>query len=233
MSDAAETMPSSLGFLSLPSELRNCIYELVLLHQLPVHPGVGYAYKREKILTPGLLRANKAVHREASSLFYGENRFGFTNVRLKEVASFFEQIGSTNAAYIRHVYIDFPLLDRLEPGHVTFEESGLRPLATIQSACTNLSTLMTSLASTDVVECTLSRVKVLQVTTEAFQLADTHFRAISSLREIIVEVDADLLSEQTRRIMKSHGWTINTIDTREGDAFGFDNYDSDSDSTDH
>ena len=48
----------------------------------------------------------------------------------------------------------------------------------------------------------------LALVTEALKLVDIHFRVISSLQEIIVEVYEDGPSDHIRRKMESHGWTI-------------------------
>jgi hypothetical protein len=96
------------NFLTLPSELRNRVYELCLLHQESLDPWTAYNQRQE--LTPGLLRANKTVHREASSLFYAQNRFNFTMATPDDVALFLRTIGRNNADYIRQVRVDFPNL---------------------------------------------------------------------------------------------------------------------------
>ncbi len=45
------------------------------------------------------------------------------------------------------------------------------------------------------------------IVTAAFELADTHFRAISSLQEIIVKVSGDGRSSYIRGKMERLGWT--------------------------
>lgn len=223
------TTDTPASFLSLPSELRNGIYELILLHEEPIDP--WFDYNRRQKLTPGLLRANKAVHREASSLFYAQNRFDFTKGTLEDVASFLEQIGSNNAAYIRHICVDFPRFLYLDPSDVTLEEESVGILANIQSGCANLSTLTTSLYSTNAMELRLDNLDNPKIVTEALKLVDTHFRAISSLQEIIVEVYEDGPSDHIRRRMKSHGWTISTTEyveeedwSRSFSDFDYDDY---------
>src|SRR5436190_16020525 len=99
-----EDMPPN--FFSLPGELRNRIYELRLVHQEPIYPWTDYNPRLG--LTLALLRANKTVHREASSLFYAQNRFDFTMGTPEHVASFLRQIGHNNADHIRHICIEFP-----------------------------------------------------------------------------------------------------------------------------
>ncbi|KAI0436113.1 hypothetical protein F4803DRAFT_543354 [Xylaria telfairii] len=230
---------AGLSFLSLSSELRNAIYDMLLLYQEPIdpwaiyrnpqagrsHPRLSYSYVRacysypravcprneEDRPTLALFRANKAVHREASSLFYGRNRFNLSEVAPQEVVAFLERIGVSNAAYIRHVIVDFPVFIRLDPDYITLEESSLDVLTTMQTRCTNLASLRTQLYSTVAMELRLDNVGDHQVAADALQLLDTHFRAISSLQDIIVEVYEDGPSDRpTRQGIKRHGWTIAT-----------------------
>ncbi|KAI0448899.1 hypothetical protein F5B21DRAFT_518605 [Xylaria acuta] len=241
MADPTETPASFFGFLNLPSELRNGIYELMLVHQEPIIPRFGFFRPR---LTLGLLRASKAIHHEASSVLYGRNRFHFSNCGPEVLASFLEQIGTSNAAYIRRVSIDFPDFLRLSLGRVTLVEDSVGLLGTIQSSCTNLSTLETSLGSTSRAVHRLKYLGNQDVATEALQLVDARFRAISSLRDIILEVHEGDLSDHIRQIMKSHGWTITTSEYVEDedkdgddlipddfdyDDYGYDDYDYDDD----
>ena len=228
------------NFFSLPRELRDQIYKLVLLHQGPIDPCLDYY--REQKLTPGLLRANKTVHREASLLFYAQNQFDFTTVTTEDVASFLKQIGRNNADDIRHIYIDFPKFLCLDPGDVTLEDESVSILASIQSSCANLSTLTTSLYSTNSMELRLDELDYPEVVTEALKLVDIHFRAISSLQEIIVEVYEDSPSDHITK-METRGWKIKTTKYVEEESFegdptdlaydltcgGHDTYDSDID----
>jgi len=200
----------SSNFFSLPRELRDQIYELVLLHQEVIDPWVDY--DRRQKLTPELLHVNKTIHREASSLFYAQNRFDFTMGTPEDVASFLGQIGRNNADYIRHICVGFPKFLYLDPGDVTLEDDSVGILANIQSGCANLSTLTTSLYSTNAMELRLDALDNPKVVTEALKLVNTHFRGLSSLEEIIVEVYEDGPSDHIRRKMESHGWTISVAE---------------------
>ncbi len=84
---------ATTGFFSLPGELRNKIYRYLLLFTPEDHEVINVRRKPSKPTPPGLsfdnlsgeidltiLRTSKAVHEEASSIFYGENRF-LTHVR--------------------------------------------------------------------------------------------------------------------------------------------------------
>lgn len=216
----ATTTNISTNFLSLPSELRNKIYQLVLVQQEPIVPHFDY-YQRHT-LTPELLRTNKTVHREASSLLYAQNRFDFTMFTSEHVASFLEQIGRNNANYIRHIHVDFPNFLHLDPHDVTLEDDSDRILAKIQSDCTTLSTLTTSLDSTNDMELRLDALDNYNIVAKALAVVDTRFKAILSLQEIIVEVYEDGPSGHIRREMKSHGWTISAIEyVEESDSHRF------------
>ena len=203
------------------------------MHQEPITPWDDY--NRQQKLTPGLLRANKAVHGEASSLFYGQKCFDFAEAIPDEVVSFLEQIGSNNAGYIRHIIIDFPKFLYLDPDDVTLEEGSVGILANIQGRCSNLSTLTTSLYSTNAMEHRLDNLDNHKVATEALKLVYAHFRAISSLQEIILEVYEDGPSDHIRRKMESHGWTITTTEDVEEDDFdrGFSDFEYDYDGYGH
>ncbi|TAQ88223.1 hypothetical protein B7494_g3443 [Chlorociboria aeruginascens] len=204
----------SANFLKLPGELRNRVYELCLLHQEHIHPWIGYT--RQEI-TYGLLRANKAIHREASSVLYGQNCFNFTMATPEDLASFLETIGRKNTDCIRHVYIDFPEFHYLDPEHVILEEGSLAILANIRSGCANLSTLTTSLYSTNAMELRLDALDFPKIISEALELVNTRFQTISSLQEIIVEVYENGPSDYIRRKMESYGWKISVESDIEDD----------------
>ena len=200
----------SSNFFSLPGEIRNRIYELVLLHQEPIDPWID-CYPRLYNLTPKLLHVNKDIHREASSLFYAQNRFDFTACTSEQVASFLRQIGPKNAGYIQHVHVgssDFP---HLAPDNIAFKDDSLGTLAIIRSGCANLSTLTISMTR-------IHGMKLCEALDnpkfgiEAMNLINTHIRAISSLQQIIIEVYRGGLSDYIRREMENQGWKISDVD---------------------
>ena len=191
----------SANFLSLPSELRNKIYEQVLVDQEYIDP---FTLSYLRLLTPELLRTNSTVCREASSLLYAQNRFNFATCDSELVASFVDQIGRNNANHIRHIRIDFPDIPNLGRHDITPGDNSTRILAKIRSDCTNLSTLTTSLGSTNALA--LDALGSPNLVVEALALVDAGFRTISSLQKIIVEVYNDELSVDIRRKMEIYGW---------------------------
>jgi hypothetical protein len=213
----------SANFLTLPRELRDKVYELCLLDQEPINPWINFDSRQE--LTPGLLRANKTVHSEASSLFYAQNRFDFTMATAEDVDVFLETIGRNNAGCIRNIRVDFPNLRDLEPSNVTLEEASDGMLANIQSGCANLRTLTTSLDSTNAMEVRLDALDSPKIVAEALTLVHTRFKAISSLQDIIVEVYEDGPSDYIRREMENHGWTV--VITKYVEDWGSDRFFSD------
>jgi hypothetical protein len=183
------------------------------LHEEPINPWIGY--KRQGLSTTGLLRVNRTVHLEASSIFYGQNRFDFTSVTPDDVTSFLEQIGSINAGHIRHVIIEFPRFLYIDPGDITLEDDSVGILENVQRGCANLSLLTTSLYSTNSMELRLDNLDNHNLATEALKLIDTRFRDLPSIQDIIVEVFEDGPNDHIRRTMERNGWTISTTENAE------------------
>ncbi|TVY28417.1 hypothetical protein LHYA1_G002829 [Lachnellula hyalina] len=206
------------NFRDLPSELRNRIYQLCLLEQEPIDPYSHWSPREG--LTPGLLRVNKTVHREASPLFYAHNRFDFTLATPEQVASFLGTIGSNNANYIQHIHVDFPIFRDLESGNITLEEGSMGVFANIQNICTNLSTLTTHVYSTNDTVMKLDALDDPKIATEALTLVNTRFRAILSLRDINVEVYKYGPSEDIKSKMENLGWTVSATFVEEWDPAG-------------
>jgi hypothetical protein len=193
----------TISFLTLPRELRDKIYEFCLLHEEPICPCDGY-YDKE--LTSGLILTNKTINREASMVLY-RNCFDFTKITHEGVTSFLEKIGR-NVDYIQHVYIDFPKFHGLGIGNVAIEDDDSSLLAHIQSNCINLKTLTASRRSAVLIDLQLSGLVNPAIVTEALALVDTHFKAISSLQNIIIEARNGSLGDYIRGQLEGKGWTI-------------------------
>ncbi|KAG4424960.1 hypothetical protein IFR04_001931 [Cadophora malorum] len=205
------------SFLDLPSEIRNAIYELCLLHQGPIrglfaedHPVHG--------LTSGLLRVNKAVHREASSFLYAQNCFDLTDaIQEADVTRLLGKIGCTNAGYIQHIITDFPEFDKLEPENVTLEKNSIDLFRKLKSGCTSLRTLTLSPDSTSEVLLKLDALDYPKVAIEALTLANSLLRSDTFVNDIVIEVYEHSLSGYLKRAMESDGWTIREIEDFEED----------------
>ncbi|QSZ36731.1 hypothetical protein DSL72_006614 [Monilinia vaccinii-corymbosi] len=205
----------STNFLSLPSELRNNIYEQLLVLQEPISITMFWEFQPQE-LTPGLLRANKTIHGEASFVLYAYNRFDLT---FCNPVSFLEQIGRNNASFLLYISVGFPQFEHLNLQDITLEEDSSRTLAKIQSHCTGLKTLQTSLDSTNEMEHQLAGRDDLTVVAAALGLVDARLKEISSLPNIIVEVYGNGPSDSIRNEMENHGWIINATESVEEPDF--------------
>lgn len=89
-------------FCDLPSEIRNVIFEFCLVSPAPIEP---LQHQSESRLAVGLLGTNKAIWREAHTVFYTQNRFDFRCYEYDQIRRFIQQIGMHNASHIRHICI--------------------------------------------------------------------------------------------------------------------------------
>ncbi|KFY07102.1 hypothetical protein V492_07446 [Pseudogymnoascus sp. VKM F-4246] len=199
------------GFLTLPREIRDKIYELCLLVKGSIHPWDGFDEEELQELSLGLFYTNKTISYEAGLILY-QNQFDFTKADPEEVSSFLEKIGRSNADSIRHVVIEFPSLTNLELGSVAIHEYYVGILASIQSHCTNLETLTTSRRTTDDMESTFNRLDDPEIVTKALTLVNTQFRAISSLQDIIVKVFETPQYDHIRKQFEDQGWIVDSND---------------------
>lgn len=211
------------------------VYKLHLVQKAPIWP-VPAGFPLGSRLIPGLytralLLANKAVHREAGSIFYGLNCFDFIGLSSDKLVPFLVQIGAQNAGYIRHLIIDFPDFNFLPSGLVTFNDHTIEILANIQSRCVNLTTLTTTESSTYEMELELNGLEDDDAVTDALGLVDTSFRAIPSLREINIQSYKRGPGEHYRQTVKRLGWTVSIM--KEYDSgFGRDDDDGYGDESD-
>ena len=204
-----------INFFSFPSEIRNKIYEEALVLSEPIVLVVtepngtlkGLSLPRNSSLCGPLrlclaiLFANNRAHREASPLLYSRNRF-----RLQNPTLFLDDIGPQNASFLRHICIAFPAIyDYHHLESVTLKEDSIRTLERIRDNCTNLATLETSLRFRTII----AMESAIDIDSpRPLALVDARFKAISSLKEIIVNVYDEPISCDLREEMRGCGWTI-------------------------
>lgn len=92
------------------------------------------------------------------------------------MASFLGTIGR-NGEYIRHMCINFPKFLDLEQCDIALEDS-IGIFANVQSGFANLSTLITSIYTTNAKGLRFNALNNPKVVTEALMLVDTRVRAI-------------------------------------------------------
>jgi hypothetical protein len=246
-----------LNFSTFPSEIRNRIYEelLVLSEPIIIEMATDRLRNIRGVLSdannwftcgvlglcPAILLANKRTRREATPLLYcmnsfrvGDSESSYTyETPCAILTLFLDHIGSQNAGFLRRICIAFPIFDDYHAGSVTLQEDSIRALELIRDKCTNLAILKTSLQTTATVELSIDSLDNPRAAAEALALVDTRFKAISSLKEIIVNVYDETPSLDLRDKMRGCGWTITEWEAPESvrdfgsddDFDGFDDYD--------
>jgi hypothetical protein len=199
----AQPAESDTGFLSLPGELRNQIYELLLLREHPID-FVRCDSLRVSNPPPGapvvaLLRVNKAIHREAASLLYGANCFDFVGHSISPIP-FSRQVGATNMAHLGHLRV-YLFIDSTN-------------LACIRDSCTGLRRVTAfvpfvhEIAEPENEESRRGLVRALSA-------RDAGFRSVASLREFFLESKNPGGEEESRtfieREMVRLGWKLRPI----------------------
>jgi len=224
-----------MKFFNFAAEIRLKIYEELLVLSEPItfrtlqDPSwPPLCLSKRYGLCPALLRANKRVQREARPLLYSSNRFRFSDLepthRLETksavLASFLSQIERQNASFLRHVCIDFPAFDDYRPGTAMLQEDSIKTLELIRDNCTGIAILETSLRDTFRLEFADYKLDSSPIAAEALEMLDARFKAISSLKEVIVNVhvyDDEGLSDDLRKKMQDCEWTIKVTKLEESE----------------
>ncbi|KAJ9658702.1 hypothetical protein H2198_003580 [Neophaeococcomyces mojaviensis] len=198
MTSSQSPSSATASFLGLPNEIRNRIYKTVLTISHPIHlfqdPGsavASFAPDRPPHWL-AILHTNRQIHAESSAILYTENHFHFVDITGQQVVvlrSFLDRIGSTNAASLSHLCINFPVAESMDdqPGSVRLKDHSLQSLQLLQDRCTNLSTLETLVHHKN------SRffTRTDDFLREAFSQIDAQLKAIHSLKRVIVRVEVD------------------------------------------
>jgi hypothetical protein len=204
---------TSVGFLSLPIEIRNIIYERVLAvpHPLYVFQDTG---SRVEIFAPekphewlGLLFVNRQISEEARTVLYGVNHFHFMETTPRLLASFLNLVGNINAGLLSRLSIKFPTLEisKARSEEIRIHTDSLQSLQLLQQRCIKLTTLEALVYNSSEV---ITDDRDTQSVRDAFAEINAQFRCIRSLKEIIVRVYTKPLSPSIRALMKELGWVI-------------------------
>jgi hypothetical protein len=203
MPDIRQKSPSAT-FLGLPSEIRNEIYALLLVHHEAFDATRVYCQPTE--LETSLLLVSKIISREASSLFYARNTFDFSSANAEYVARFLKHIGG-NAAYIRHLRLDFPMFH----AQCRVRDEDIAIFANISLKCTSLSTITIGMNNTSILAKRLALLKDPKHVTQALASVNNCFNIVPSIRKVVVEVFGDDLNENIRDQMIGHGWILKSV----------------------
>lgn len=195
------------NFVSLPAEIRIEIYKHLLIGRRPISP-----WSIHHKLVPNLLFTNKMIFHEARSLLYRYSCFDFTSRSYGQICQFFDVIGRTKTSHIQYIRVDFPQLRDIEDNVSLTKDSALT-MALIQSRCTGLKCLIAAPHDTESMEYKLDWFDNPKICDRALAMVDAHFRAIPSLREIIIEVYEHGPSSYIRKNMKNLRWTLVLVET--------------------
>jgi hypothetical protein len=211
------TSSATVNFLDLPDEIRNRIYEIVLiiLHPLyvfqdPGSPVATFAPDRPRQWL-ALLHTNRQISVEACAVLYAINHFEFVDITQRQVGvlrSFLDCIGPVNAASLSHLCINFPVAESIDdqPGKVRLRDDSLQSLKLLQDRCTSLSTLETLVHFKNSSFFTRTD-EFLQ---EALSQIDAQLKAIPSLERIIIRVEVNdrVLTSSAKDLMQEFGWLV-------------------------
>lgn len=199
----------SMSFFTLPSELRNVVYRLTLRHSRPLNTSKSdRQVAKPWEVTIGLLYASKTVHEEASSVFYGQNCFDFTEQSPFDLQLWLEQIGARNAGYIRHIYLELPRFSPMRHGEVAVADTDTDLLAAIRGSCPDVETLTIEPEPISWWILYLLQLERKGVAREAMQVADAHYRTIPLLKVIQVLTLGNWPAPALQREMSRLGWKL-------------------------
>ena len=104
-------VPPNCPFLALPGEIRNRIYRCTLV----TAKGYAVQLRWDRPLDTALLRVNKQISNEASSIFYAENTFRFPEAlfvgapMLQQLQTLYH-VSKPKLKMMRDVVLDVPVL---------------------------------------------------------------------------------------------------------------------------
>ncbi|KAK1832789.1 hypothetical protein QBC39DRAFT_348226 [Podospora conica] len=215
------------GLFRLPRNLRDDIYRRVLVIPHPLNLFAEGGSHKVELFVPGprprhwsaLLSTNHQIHDEAIKILYGSHQFVLVDTSRGQATllqSFLSSIGSINASHLRHICINFPAVDKGSEEAASsspLREEDLRGLKLLQDMCGNLTTLEAYVHdknSRGLVVTNGHRADSISPddTKRALAEVETQFRAISSLRKVVVQRYDGPLKPEVEELMQSFGWVV-------------------------
>ncbi|KAF4255224.1 hypothetical protein KXX16_005472 [Aspergillus fumigatus] len=215
---SSPSSPTYVGFFRLPIELRNRIYKEVLalpqqlvLFQDPGCPVESFAPEKPPQWL-ALLYTHPQIAKESMAILYSTNRFALEEGTKRQgnlLQSFLDCIGSVNASFLSQLRMDFPAIERKDgqSSEIRLREDGLRILRLLQEKCTNLKALETLVYGSNGGLIAHQETDP-QLLRDVLQNIDAHFRAIGSLRRIVVRVCSGSPAPPTIDFMQQLGWIV-------------------------
>ena len=210
----------SCGLFALPRHVRDDIYRKVLGVAHPLYLFKDSESPNVEIFAPekprrwlALLFTNRQLHAEASAILYGFNHFDVVDTTPSQadlLQAFLDGIGAVNAAHLSHISISFPVIEAWQ-GAVMFRESDLRCLNLLREQCTGLETLEALVQrgnSKALIEAGGQAGQDSRFVWEGLAHTHVQFKAIRSLRKIIVRFYSGKPTPKVTEQMQRYGWVI-------------------------
>lgn len=213
-------------FLSLPAEIRNMIYDYLLVRENPIDP--IHHRPRKFAVNGNILFTNKTIHLESSFMLYARNCFElYQNDDQGEATADFLNVIGDNAAKIQSIYTDFfglAIDDELYGqkdidgyfGIVDYVEcrcSESKPLETIRRRCTSLKIMISDSSILDALRWVLNTLEDIDPECQDHVLSKIEYslRQIPSLQEIVLYDGYSIREQGPGRlefILEVIGWKI-------------------------
>ncbi len=210
---------AGIGFFSLPREIRNKIYNIVLIVAHPVYL-FRDAGSRVETFAPdrpfrwlSLLYTNRQTHSEAIPVLYGMNNFSLVDTTPQQLGlleSFVDCIGSVNAGLLSHLCINFPVAESIDgqPGKVKLRDDSLQSLKLLREKFTKLTTLeifVHSKGSKGLIRTDQDNSQFIQ---DGLSQIDAQLKTIPSLNRVIVRVFDETPIPSVIELMQGLGWAV-------------------------
>ncbi|MCJ1439227.1 hypothetical protein MMC27_008618 [Xylographa pallens] len=210
---------AGINFFSLPREIREKIYERVLIVAHPIYlfqePG-----SRVEAFAPdkpfrwlSLLYTDRLIHKEATPVLYGMNNFCLVDTTPQQIGllqDFLKCIGFVNAGLLSHLCINFPVTENVggQTGKVKLRDDSLHSLKLLRDQCTNLTILETFVHRKNSKGLVYADQDNSQFIQDGLSQINSQFKAISSLNKVIVRIHEGTPIPSVIEMMQGLGWVV-------------------------
>lgn len=211
--------PATVGFLDLPSPVREGIYKHVLIVKHPIYLFQDFG-RRVEAFAPdkpkwwiALLHTNRQISSEAKTVLYGNNNFHLMDNPQKHGAllqSFLGSIGSSNASSLSRLCIGLPVAEKAQgqPDTVTIREDSLECLSLVREQCLGLKTLEMQMCKDNYSFLAGAREEDAQLFCDALLRTDAQLKTISSVKKIIVRISIKGVPPMVVDTMQGLAWVV-------------------------
>nr|POF17936.1 hypothetical protein CFP56_13347 [Quercus suber] len=198
-----------VSFLDIPGEVRNMIYELVLLHDEPLHCGYTWDRVQQKELGINLLLANKTVRHEAAPIFFGRNCFEVMELAPCAFDSVLCKIHPRLAHQIQHARTTFMIFCS-EDHHRDFLLADV--LDRIAGRCPNVRTITVLLENDHRDRWWRYPSWGVRLFRDKLAAVNAALSRFTKLGKVIVEVPRDVLKDRMQRELQKYAWDLKIVE---------------------